>query len=261
MAKQTGLGARAFVQGIDISGEVNAIGSITSTQESLDVTTIDKSATVRLPGREDGSIAFNAWFDPGTLPLAAFPPSSDALHVPYAWTSAAKPPTGQRGVMAQIAASGTPALSDAVAMLQARQANFDVQRQPGNALACTATFQADGAGIVWGKALTAGMGRTHASAASGTSIDDAAASSAGAIAMVQARLLGERHGNAGDPGSADNSSFAAITGMTFMGGGQHRRAHGAAGGSSATQAIRRYVRVASTGTFTDFPLAMAYRRN
>lgn len=260
MAKQTGLGARAFVQGIDISGEVNAIGSITSTQELLDVTTIDKSATARLPGREDGSIAFNAWFDPGTLPLAAFPPSSDALHVPYAWTSAAKLPTGQRGVMVQIAVSGTPALSDAVAMLQARQSNFDVQRQPGNALACTATFQADGAGIVWGKALTAGM-VTHASAASGTSIDDAAASSAGAIAMVQARPPASGTATPVIQDSADDSSFAAITGMTFTAVANTDAPTAQLVQSSATQAIRRYVRVASTGTFTNFPVAMAYRRN
>ena len=54
MAKQTGLGHRLLVGGIDISGDVTVLDEITGSMEELECTGISKSARERLGGVRDG---------------------------------------------------------------------------------------------------------------------------------------------------------------------------------------------------------------
>lgn len=63
MSKQSGLGDKLFLQGLDLSGDVGSIQTIGAKRASLDVTGIDQSAYHRVLGLADGEISFASWFN------------------------------------------------------------------------------------------------------------------------------------------------------------------------------------------------------
>lgn len=252
MAKISGLSTRIFTQGFDLSGDVSAIQTIEASQQPLEVPTLDSQAMKRIGGVLDGKISASAWFDPGTLPLDAFPPTADSEHAPYAWTAAASLPSTDRLVMVPLGV----AIGDSVAMLNAKQATFNVARAPGSAISATADFQANDYGLEWGVMLTAGK-QTDASAANSTSIDGLAASaSLGASAQCQVFSVATGTVVPVAQDSADDAAFAAITGLTFTGVATAGAPTAERLETSATLQIRRYRRCASTGTFTNAVIAM-----
>src|SRR6266536_1609305 len=64
MAKQSGLGDNLYVAGVDVSGDIGSLSSISSNIKPIEVTAIDKSAMERLGGQRDGSLEFTAFFNP-----------------------------------------------------------------------------------------------------------------------------------------------------------------------------------------------------
>lgn len=80
---------------------------------------------------------------------------------------------------------------------------------------------------------------------SGTSIDDGAATALGASAYINCSVMPSGTATFAVQDSADNVTFANITGLVFTaltGPGAERKA------TSVTATIRRYVRVQCTGT-------------
>ena len=241
MAKTSGLNVRCYVGGRDISGDANALDQLGYSDELQDITGLEDSAMRRQKGRTDGSVTINGWFDNAT----------DKAH--DALLSSGSLPSADVHVIIPLGV----ALGDACSMLTAKEANYDVNRAVGQAVAFSSQFQANDFGVEFGIMLTAAK-ETHASATNNSSIDDSAATSLGAQAQLQVFSLGSGTMNGVVQDSADDVSFAAITGLSFTGATARTTERLA---TSSTASIRRYVRFASTGTFTNAVLAVGFQRN
>lgn len=235
MAKQTGLGDNLYVAGYDLSGDIGSLSRIGGGPAALEVTGIDKSAFERLGGLRDGAINFNAWFNKATdrahPRLAALPTADQIL-------------TYCRGTQL-----GSPA-----AAMVAKQIGYDGNRDESGNLAFTVEAQANGYGIEWGRQLTAGK-RTDATATNGTGVDMIGAAGTNGL---QAYLhvfaftgtsvtvkLQQSSDNGGSDAYADvaGGGFTAATGVTSQ-------------RIAVTGAVERWLRVVTTGTFSNAVFAV-----
>lgn len=239
MPKQGGLGQRFFVGGYDLSGDVGAVQTARGIRNLLEVPGLDKSAMERIVGRRDGEISFNSWYNP----------TVDQQH-----TALKDLPTGDRDVMyCDGALVGNPA-----ACLHGKQINYDWNLGNDGSLQASIQALANEFGLEWCKQLTAGL-RTDGSATNGASVDDAAATAFGASAYLIMRSFAGTSCVVKIQDSADNSSFADVTGLTFatitVNTPQGQRLE-----TALTATLRRYVRVVTTGTFSNIQFAVAYCR-
>lgn len=93
---------------------------------------------------------------------------------------------------------------------------------------------------------------------SGTSIDDGAATTAGASAYLNCTVMPSGTATFAVQDSANDSTFTDITGLVFTaltGPGHERKA------TSTTATIRRYVRVQCTGVHGTATAYVTFRRN
>lgn len=242
MSKQSGLGDNLFVAGYDLSGDIGSLGRISTPRGITDVTGINQSAHERRLLSKDGQIEFNSWFNPDAAQaherLGALPTTDQVL-------------TYCRGTTL-----GNPA-----AAMVAKQVNYDGARAADGSLSFSVAAQANGFGLEWGRQLTAGK-RTDGSATNGDSVDLGSASP-GAFGL-QAYLhvfaftgtsvtvkIQESSDNGGADAFADvvGGGFTAATGITSQ-----RIATGAIN-------VERYLRVVTTGTFTNAVFAVTVIRN
>jgi hypothetical protein len=158
-------------------------------------------------------------------------------------------------------ASGST-VAAAAASLRARQADYQTARGADGSLAITATAQGDGYGLEWANMLTTGK-QTFASAAAGDGIDDFfgvdgdTTSAFGVAAYLHAISLGSGTAVVAIQDSADDASYADLTGGVFtdITAATSERIQTATDAST-----RRYLRVNVTGTFTDLVVAVSVVR-
>ena len=229
MAKINGLGVRLYAAGYDLSADVNAVSNMNMTQELLDITALDTAARKRLIGLGDGTIGVNGWFDN----------AAGQSHV--AWTSNSdKLPTADQAV---VVGMGTSRGDTGVGIL-AKQANYDIDRSSGSAIATTAVYESTGgSSLEWGVLLTAGK-QTDGSAATSASVDEGSSASGSAPAgYLQVISLGSGEAtikiqdSGNDVSWSDKITFTSVTDRTFE----------RVTGSGSTG---RYIRVVTSGTFT-----------
>lgn len=229
MTKTSGLGDQFLIGGYDLSGEVNALSKVGCPQGTFDVTPINKSAHVRIGGQRDGGIDFTVLFDPAAShshPVLATLPRTDVVTAYL-----------RGGVL------GNPA-----ACMVAKQVDYNPTRQNDGMLSSAVSAVANGYGLEWGVQLTAGP-RTDTTATNGTAVDDSAATSFGFQAYLQVTAFTGTDVTVKLQDSADNISFADVSGGAFA---QTTAAHTAQRiASTNTATIRRYVR-ASTVTSGGF---------
>jgi len=237
MAKKSGLGQQIFVNGYDLSGDISAIDSAGSPRELLDTTALNASAHERIVGLSDGNLSVSSWFNDSTeQEHEAFKglPTTDRI-VTWAFGST-------RG--------------DVAACLVAKQINYDGSRGTDGSLAFTIDTQAAaGVPLEWGNTLTAGK-ETHSSAAVSTSRDDGATTGYGLVGILSVTDLDSGTATVSIQQSADDVTFATI--LSFV-------AVAAAGAPTAQRlplsgAILRYLRVSTTGTFSNLDFCMVTRR-
>lgn len=238
MTKRSGLDMRCFVAGYDLSGDINSFGSIQGGMEPLDGTDITMSANGRMGGRRSGSVQFVAFFE-DTAGHAH--PRLGAL------------PTGQQDVMGLVGRS----IGGASFCMRSRQVNYDGSRDAEGSFLFTVDFQSDGFGLEWTEQLTAGR-RTESTATNGASLDGLASSALGWQAYLQVFALASGTPTIKLQDSADDSAWADLSGGGFGVIAANSTARIAGG---ATDTIRRYVRVATTGTFTGLDFAVGLARN
>lgn len=237
MAKVNGLGVRLYAGGIDLNADVSALQALGYDQQLLNVPNFEKSAMERLIGLADGKLTVNGWFN--------------AAGAHAQWTvNSGKLPTADVVVLAGF---GT-ALGDAMAGLVAKQASYEVNRQPGNAIATVCAFQANGYGIEFGALHTTGPKQTAASATTSSNVDNGAASSNGAAGYLEIISLGSGTPTVKIQHSVDGStSWADLVTFTI-------NAAGAAERVEASGTVRRYTRLVTTGTFTDLVIVAGLAR-
>lgn len=238
MTKQSGMGDRLFVNGVDLSGDIGSLSSIHGGPAVQDVTDITQSAISRLGLLRDGGIDYTAWFDK----------AAGAAHK----TLSVLPYTDVQMLYLR----GT-AIGNAAAAVIAKQVNYDPNREASGALSWGVSTQGNGTGLEWGEQLTAGI-KTDTTATNGLGYDGLAASAFGGQAYLQVFALTGTSATVKIQDSADNATFADVTGLTFaaatVAGAQRLQTL-----NNAT--VRRYVRAVSIGTFTNAQFAVSFVRN
>lgn len=226
MAKQSGLGDHLLVGGYDISGDIGSLSRIGGGPAALDLTDITQSAYDRDGGLRTGEIAFSSWFD-------------KAAGMSHA-TLSGLPTTDALASYCRGYGLGFP-----VASCVAKQIGYDGTRNADGSFSLASSMQSNGYGLEWGVQLTPGL-RTDTTATNGASIDGSASSSNGAQFYLHATAFTGTSVTVKIQDSADNSSWADLSGAAFT-------AVTAAGWQriAVTGTVRRYIRVATTGTFSN----------
>jgi hypothetical protein len=243
MAKASGLGNQLYVDSTNLSNDIGAIKRISGGNSPLVITGIDKLAYERVGGKRDGGIDFTAW-------------NNTAAAREHAVLSTL--PTADRQVLVAVS---TLIGSDAAAMI-AKQVNYDPTRGADGSLTEDVSAVANGFGLEWGNLVTA-CDRTDTTATSpATGADLNAYGGASVSFSWQAYLIVSAFAGTSVTctlqDSADNSAFANLTGGAFTAAsapGTQRLA----GGAAAT--VRRYVRVITTGTFSNAVFTVMFVRN
>lgn len=240
MAKNSGLGDAFYLHGYDLSGDIGSISTMGG-PALLEVTGIDKSAFERIGGERTGGMSWSAFFNP------AANQAHDRLEN--------LPTTDVHCAYFRGTTLGNPAAS-----MVAKQLNYDGTRAADGAFTFAVEAQSNGYGLEWGRSLTAGV-RTDTAATNGTSIDTTAAASFGAQAYLQAFAFTGTDVTVKVQDSADNVTFADVTGLTFTQLTAGRTAERLATSNTAT--IRRYIRAVTVTTagFTSLAFTVVIVKN
>lgn len=241
MTKTSGLGDNFYFNGVDLSGDINSFSTIDGGPATIDVTDITQSGMSRLGGQRDGNMEFVTYFDPA---VGASHPTLGAL----VYTD----------VACQYCRGTT--LGNPGAALIAKQANYDGSRDSKGALTFKVKAQANGYGLGWGIQGTAGK-RTDTTGTNGTGIDLTATTSFGLQAYLQVFAvtgtsvtvkLQESNDDAVSDAYADTTGggFTAATGITTQ-----RIA------TANNQSVKRWLRVVTTGTFTNAVFSVLIVKN
>lgn len=234
MAKSSGLGARLFIDGRNVSGDIGSVQRIAGGPLALDLTDITQEAFDRDGGIRDGGIDFSAWFNKATN--RAHPALSTL------------PTTDRVMTYCHRATIGSSAASQV-----AKQINYDPNRAQDGSLAIAVASQANGYGLEWGTLVTAAT-RTDTGAANGAGVDFGAAGTFGLQAWLHVVAFTGTDVTVKLQQSSDNGAgdaFADVTGGGFTqitgGAPLAQRIETARG-----QAVEQYLRVATvtTGGFT-----------
>ncbi|MFI1889816.1 hypothetical protein [Streptomyces jumonjinensis] len=240
MAKQSGLGDNFYLSGNNLSGDVGSLGNVGGGGTPLPQTGIDKSAYERVGGLLSGGVSWSSWWNPTRAhPVLSALPRTDAIA------------SYLRGT-----ALGSPA-----ACVVGKQVNYDGNRGDDGAFSLAVDVQSSaGTPLEWGRALTAGV-RTDTAATLGTGIDTTASVAFGAQAYLHVMGFTGTDATVKIQDSADNVTFADVTGLAFA---QVTAAPGAQRIATAPGAtIRRYLRAVTvtTGGFTSLAFSVVAIKN
>jgi hypothetical protein len=196
--KQSGLGMRLLVGGYDISGDINAIDTVSGGPALIDSTDITQSAHSRIYGLRDGKLGFTAFMDASNAhPVLSALPTGDTL------MTVLMPST-----------TATQAIGNAAACLNAKQVNYDPTRSNTGDLKLKVDGEGNSFGLEWCEQLTAGL-RTDTGATNGATLDDGAASYWGAQIYLQVTAITGTSVTVTVQQSADNFSTSTTLGSAF----------------------------------------------
>ena len=236
MAKIAGFGMRQYVQGYDLSADSNSL-TVATDQELYDVTGLDSSAVKRIIGMANGTVSFDGLFDD----------AAGKRHAIYS-SNSGKLPTADQIILLPIDSS----VGDPMVGFLAKQANYNVTRAGGSAIATSVEYSSNGYIPEWGVMLTS-LQDTHSSATDGTAVDNSASTSAGGVGYLQVFSLGSGTVTVKVEDSADNVTYADLITFTNATGITAERA-------TVSGTVDRYIRVSTSGTFTAAIIACGFGR-
>ncbi len=231
MAKITGIGANLWVGPYNVSGDVGAIDSITSSRTQIDVTSIEDDFMSRLPGLGDGSINFSGYFNPGT----------GQLHAAYG--------SAFGTALVQVTTAFGTAIGSPAASIGAARTGYGVTRAVGGALTVSAVAESGiGYGTDWGFLLA---GRASATGTASTTVDNGVPTAGGAQAYLHVTAVAAGTVTVTVEGSANNAAFTAVSGLAFTATSVPTSESKA---TAAGAAIPQYLRYNVTGGTATFAL-------
>lgn len=240
--KSSGLGDQFLVDEFSMGGDVSVINNISCPMTVQEVPGITVYAQERIGLLHDGMIDFGAYFNP-----------SVAAGAEGAHTILKDRPTTDRIVSWFHGSTiGNPAAS-----LVSKQINYDGTRENSGAFTFACQAQGNGYGLDHGVMLTDFM-RTDTAATNGDSLDQTASTSHGWTAYLHVKAVTGTSVTVKIQDSADDSAWTDLSGGAFTAatGGTKQRIAAA----SITATVRRYVRVVTTGTFSDAEFAVNFVR-
>lgn len=238
MAKESGLGAQLYLDEYDLSNDTNSVPRIGKSLNPLEQTGIDKLAFERKAGLLSGQITLTTFFNP-TNAHAAYESLPRADRIVSYWHRATL---------------GVP-----VASMVAKQLSYNPTRDADGQLTAEVDAQSNAYWLDWGYALTAGK-RTDTAATNGTGVDFAnqgAPASFGLQAYLHVfaftgTSVTVKLQQSSDSGVGD--AWADVTGggfTTVTAVGKERIQ------TARNQAVERYLRVVTTGTFSNAVFAVS----
>lgn len=239
MAKSTGLGQNLYIGGVDLSGDIGSVDTASGSVATIDATGIDKSAYERILGLRDGSLTYTAYFnDAGAHLTLRNLPTTD-VHAMYVHATTI----------------GAPA-----ACMVGKQLDYGGTRGTDGALTFSVPNAASGYALEWCDMLTAGK-RTDTTATNGSAYDYGAgigATSFGLSAYLQVFAFSGTSVTVAVQDSADGASgwasVATFTAVTTAPGFERI-------GTTNSATIKRYLRVITTGTFSNAVFAVAVAKH
>lgn len=242
MSKQAGMGMNFYIAGFDVSGDTNKIDQLGGGPKAWDTTDITQLANSRIGLQRDATIRWSSFFDT----------AAGAEHAALSGL-----PTADQIATCFVSplAVGSPAAS-----CVSKLVNADTSRPADGSLLTDYEVDANGFGLEWGFALTAGK-RVDAAATNGASNNDGAATNFGAQAYLQVFAFTGTDVTIKIQDSADNLSFTDVAGFGFAQVTSAPQAQRIAIANNAT--LRQYVRAvtATVGGFTSVTFAIQYSRN
>ena len=241
MTKGNGLGDNFYVGEFDLSGDIGALQRISGSRGVLPVTGIDKRAIERKHGLRDGELAFFAWFNDAAgqaHPVLSAMPTTDRVASWFRGTT----------------------IGNVAACTVGKQIGYDGTRNESGDLRFGSQVLANGFGVDWARMLTAGK-RTDTAATNGSSLDYGASIGTTNFGLQMFYHLFSFTGTSVTikvQDAPDNSTWADVPGATsgaLTAAGSGRLA------TSTTEAVDRYLRVVTTGTFSSAVFAVAVTRN
>lgn len=246
MAKQSGLGDALWISGYDLSGDTQQLNNISGGAAPIDVTGINKSAMERILGVRDGTIDATTFFNP-TNGVGQLKSVHERLSL--------LPTTDQTVTYGRGTTLGAPA-----ACLISKQLNYDMKRTSAGEVTFEVSAAANGYGLEWGVQLTAGQ-QTDTAAGNGAGVDFAAASAFGLQAYLHVFAFTGTSVTVKLQESSDNGvgdAWADVVGGGFTAAsaiGTQRIA------TAGALAVERYLRIVTSGTFTNAVFAVVVVRN
>jgi hypothetical protein len=242
MAKQGGLPDNFYVSGSDLSGDINSFGKINGgNPNQQDMTDITQSGHARAGLERDGGMDFAVFFDSATAhPVLSALPTTSAISTYF------------RGL-----ALGNPA-----AGCNSKQINYDWNRGNDGSLLGAVSVQGDQFGLEWGVQLTPGRRVDGSATAAGpaNSVDTLASAAFGAQMYVHLFAFAGTSVTIKLQDSADNITFADISG-TSLTTAALTTPQAVRVTVPNTTTIRRYIAVATVGTFTNADFAVMVHKN
>lgn len=243
MAKSSGLGARFFVAGVNLSGDVGSLSGISQPRGMKPVTGIDKLAFERIHLLKDGSVSYAAHWNP------------TGAHV----TLSALPTADQPVMYCHRATLGAPAAS-----MVGKQINYDGTRAQDGGLDLAVQSLANGFGLEWGELLTAGVQQTTGAGALG-GLDYGAAIGTTAFGLQSYLHVMAFTGTSATVAIQDSNDNGGVDPYVNVTGAGFAAVSTAPGSqrlqTGRTQSVKRWLRINVTGTFTVFDFAVSVHRN
>jgi len=243
MAKQSGMGDNFYLDGGDVSGDINSI-QIASPMTVQAVAGINRSAEERIGLVHDGSMAWTAYWNPGA--------AADTAHSMLKTL----PLTDRLATYCRGTTLGSAAASGPV-----KQINYDGARAADGSLTFGVTTNGNGYGIDWGALLTPGK-LTQGAAANGTGVDLGAlpiSYAFGWAAYLHVFAFTGTSITVKIQDSADNAAWLDLASATFA-AATTTGAQRISAGATSTATVRRYARIVSSGTFSNAIFAVNFVR-
>ncbi len=242
--RSAGMGDQLWVGGYDLGASTNSLSRIGGGNTPIVMTDITQSAMAREGGKRDGGMDIVSYWNP----------DAGGSHAAYS-------PLPTADVVATYA--HTTAIGGPSANVVAKQINYDGNRGDDGSFLLNVSAQANGFGLQWAFQATAGK-RTDASATAAAAVSplDQLTATPGAFGLVMwAHLfsLGSGTPTIKIQESSDNSgdAYADVAGATWT----PASAPSAVRVATGLINVERYLKVVTTGTFTNAVLAVSVYRH
>lgn len=243
--KSAGMGDQLWIGGNDLGADTNSLSAINGGFPTLPATAITNDAEARFAGPRDGSMTVVSYWNP----------DAGAAHSVYS----ALPTTDVICTYAHTQVIGGPS-----ANLVAKQVDYQGARGQDGSFLLTVPMQANGYGMQWAFQATAGK-RTDAAATAAAAVSplDQASASPGAfggVLWVHLFSLGSGSVTIKAQESSDNSgdAYADVVGATT---GALAAGVTAVRVATGLIAIERYIKIVTTGVFTNAVFAASFVRH
>jgi hypothetical protein len=244
--RSTGLGAALWVAGYDVGASTNSLSRIGGGNTPIPMTDITQAAMAREGGQRDGGMDIVSYWNP----------DAGGSHDVYS-------PLPRTDEVATYAAY-TPAIGTPSASCIGKALNYDGNRAQDGGFLLNVSVQANGYGLQWGYLATAGMRTdTAATAAAAVTAYDQLTVSPGAFGLVMFVHLKAFTGTSVTiklQESSDNGAdaYADVVGATT---GALTTAPQAVRVATGSIAVERYLKVVTTGTFSNAVFAVQVYRH